>query len=1654
MAYTEDVSVNLNVLTGTMSGITAIMGGMSALTSSFGAMGTAAADSFGALDGLLVSATALITTFAVQSAEAFGQYEQGMKIVQTVSGQANYAMSELGNQANQMAIAYRTSIGDITEGLQTLGRAGLNSVNEQLEVLESGLQTAKLEGRNLNGVLEELIQNTAMLGGDLKSVDFGEQTEYLNTIMVGTSMTAPIDSHDISQTLQYAGGTAAAAGANLENKDKLEDLMGTVAAFAQKGVKGSMAGTALRAFFTKPASQDTSVTDALSSIGLSPEDLWENGGESMKKVSDQVAIIKNRMDALNLSTMDQVELWGKIVGPKMGQQMMKLDSSSIKDLTRDIQSASSAEELATQTLQTYSQKLSQMSEQGQLAYREFGEKVAMFLTPVVDIITTILGMLSHPAANFVAFATVGSLLAHGFQRAWAMITTVFNQIKGLITETGAAIQNINALAGGGAPGFNQSASSVELLNSKLAQTNMELAQMQARFMGIRAISNTGAYVVPLGLADKNGKLPANMISTDMQNVLRGANGRYYDQSDTKAFTKDYKTYLVEQNQKEIDKAVESHKSVDSSGRSHYHMIPGGKGQFMSKDDLNRYYQNEMGLSSEDIDKKTANALKNSKGQVHSSLMSMTEKEYNKWYKGLEESEKHINTDANYHKGGRYIQDNGKFNRELYNRDQLRMFNKQYQDELVRNSGGLHKNTVNGVDFYRGLHLSEEQKRFYGTDRLLQKQPQLQEYEEARASKIKPQASGLNDRALQVTKGRLDAYSNAVSKATTSATNFGSNLKLGATKWIKGFDAVMPQFEAKAMNALQGIEVGKTSFNEGLVELQRATGLTAKEFQSLWLGSEQLQRAFLKHYGIVEADAEVTAEDVMSKEADAAATIEDMVAKEADAAATAGGALGKAMNGIGTVVGYMGGPFMAGMMAFSAATMLWQSSVQSWSKLMSDAENNMSEAKDKVSQAEDSIKELYTSENNQLSEADQDKLIDYQYGAIQESYNADMDKHGKKTDPKFGDMYNNEVIKVQELTWSKEDKEKPLQDQLKTAEDLEALNESTETLSLTEEEHIKQLEENTVALNAASYAFSQALNKEAKAFNDPVHGYRGLNAKSRNLFFGQDLFPGIFTGLLALPMNIGMAVGEAVSGNSRYDLNGGYFDNNMGILTNNQANEDYAGSTELAPLLSADMYQLGIENGLHQYFGNDFTNLAAAVDHINQKSGSMVEYMSFLSNNSFQGMDDNAMAMAQMLWKEDPETMQKLGKQMFRYEQQRGIDSGHSAMEDWNTGSLRRKKPGNDASHPSANKDVYKEIAKGKYTVTDKNLKNTLDKIYRMTDGKLSYANILAMGQMQMLNDMINVANEQIYPALSQQLIAAQQNVLATGTAGTNAGSAANGAGAAANNAAVIAGMLGEKLKMEATGLSYENDYLQDPNAPQKYNFLGFEFGGTLSKEEYTQKLADLDDHRFDIYREHRFSSLAEVTAGQLHPEWGPDERKAYADRAMKQILNEDGSLKDGVYKKQSIIDDTILGPGMESLAKQIEAAYDQSQVGEYGGGKDSSGGGSGGGSGKDKDKDNSGTKKERVDLVLCNKKEIPKLNVNLFKKPPNFTILNKNFKLRDIKINSQDKPKAIMNAIKNGIIETQKRMDPKIIQDDAAEFDPLDATEGSSVPKGKTKTTT
>ena len=435
MASNERVGITLDVLPGTFAGVTAALGGFNELVAATSMFSKAVADSTSVVDAMTLTLGVALAGAAWESAKAFGELERGMKIVQAVSGQTSSEISVLTQKANEFSTKYKMGIDDITAGLQTLGRAGLSNVNTQLDTMQAGLQAAKIQGMELNDALEKIVATTALLGGDLKSANFGAQAEKLTSQLLSTAMTAPIDLNDVVQTLSYSGGTAAAAGINIQNDDALYDYLGAISAFAQKGVKGSMAGTAMRAFFTKPASQDTSVVEALGRLDMKASDLWEPGGNAMRPVSEQIELIHKQMDKLHMSTLDQIELWGKIVGPKMGQQMMKLDESTIKETSREIRQTASATELANMTMDNFLSDIATLEQQAQKSWRGYGEAALAWISPIIKGISGLFNLLGTDIGGFPIFQQFGKMaIILVISKVIQSLGAIKNLFKSIISE--------------------------------------------------------------------------------------------------------------------------------------------------------------------------------------------------------------------------------------------------------------------------------------------------------------------------------------------------------------------------------------------------------------------------------------------------------------------------------------------------------------------------------------------------------------------------------------------------------------------------------------------------------------------------------------------------------------------------------------------------------------------------------------------------------------------------------------------------------------------------------------------------------------------------------------------------------------------------------------------------------------------------------------------------------------------------------------------------------------------------------------------------------------------------------------------------------------------------------------------------------------------
>lgn len=1807
----EELTMSLSVLPGAMTGISTLMAGMVSINNVFMDMTRQIDSTFGLVDATIVTAGTVIAQFGLQAAEAYGQFEQGMKIVQMVSGQTKSDIEQLSQAANQFSVQYRTDIDQITEGLQTLGRAGLNSASEQTEVLQNGLNTAKLEGRDLNGVLEELIQNTALLGGNLKENNFGEDSGYVNDLLVATSMSAPITTHDVSETLKYSGGIAAAAGARVRdeqgNEDEhgkaiLEDYMGAIAAFAQKGVTGSIAGTALRAFFNKPATQDSSVTEALGMINLKPEYLWEDDEETMKPVSEQIGIIQKQMDKLNISTMDRLQIWSKIVGGKMGQQMMKLDSSDIKELTKDIQAADSAGGLAADSMKTYQANMKEMSEQGQVAFRQFGGYVAQFINPFLDVITEILKLFSNPIASAMLFA--------GFLGAIGKVASVIKKILTNLKEEFATFmgyfksgETLMAMKPSVERGLNRKGNYSDYSKAKLpeeintidgaAKAFRESAKRE-RFDYLKSKGLSDAQIAAEGITSKWGAnsfitgvpdskimkelIRGNALSSQMFNdifvlsvdewrekwsqtvnkimddstniakdnrlkVSEETTNKLLDEldkegnigsrdkgpadiSDENWYTRkkigdnwrtnikekeikdetttfdpfnrrkigdnwrtnikvdpyaDLKKKFLEESEpvysneaeqfsnfysKNADKLIAKFRPLNFRYQIPFEQImesymKGLVPQISKKDFGNLIYDKETGSTIKDVFgnqhgmfnkvyKDFTNKLENGLKLYLEELGEQIPTHEKKTYSTLEElkadkqgrktmSKKDIASildargvdyggDINKIKrndlinlAGGHILDWEKMNWNDFRKfakdegvsakgsreDIINRLNEKYRNELTPEQKNWLDDFDNVTKELEGVH-QENQRLIDDIKRMREevaaikanreKREELENWDPVENARKKREE---NDELLKNERQKIhDDLNGKYWSQSTPKQMYDS--PIGPQKVSQDLkNEFMDFFYNQERKTLQNLHGGKTSdVSYYLYPEEHARG------RSFWTPEDSAL------YYNPKAHADNYNNNPFAGMGPGSALAAYNGYKEVEEKSKRQ-LLREKMDNISSSVGSgLSGFFSSAkerltrnregrMIGYANATTKFQKLTNVVGNVTDLAGGPLMIAMEGLTLIINYIQGLYDDYCQSLKEAKDAVKEAYSNRSQVESdmkqlYNeqnpeAEKDEADDYVLEQYGKMYD-----------SLRDNNADFRKWIEATSHASGLPKKYETDEEADDGSMKEAEEEEkseeealqAAINENSYALYEATAQLQLATDKLV-------TKMQDGMWGMDGESSVFSDALGQAQDTWFGLTEG-SGSIE---NGGF------LKTASQKDENYAGDTELTGLLLEDFKdaQGDWRKGLKTVFGKDFKAITSTM---NSEAIGAANSMATFSNSL--GKKGNARLQSSMM--NDRKSWQKLAKEMAKYEKKTGK---HAMTQE----------------------------------TTNKRMENLIKKL--QIDTHLSRQQVIAAAQLQQLQDMYQVAEQTFVPLMADQATTAAQ--LYDTTAGgvyPTTGEAAGGAVSTAANAAQIAAYLSVMAQNAAIEASYQQDLMAGrTEAKSKEEYLKEAVGSHIEIKGYNDNGAQTiggalgidGDYYFggDKEKQKRIAHALEYQGDRLrNPEWSDQQVSDYSKR-INDLIDQGTSFGDAMELARK----NYAG----AVAPLVHQAYLSSGAGEDEPSSGGGGGGGGGGSGSgDKDKD-TGTKKERVDLVLCNKKEIPKLNVNLFKKPPTFTVLNKNFKLRDVKINTEDKPKAIMSSIKNAFIDVQKRTDPKIIQDEEAEYDPAGATDGNALPSGSSK---
>lgn len=272
-------------------------------------------------------------------------FEYQMARVQAISGATASAFNELSKNAEALGastIFTAREVGQLQEEFAKLGF----TADQIVQVTESTLSLAQVTGASLPRAAE-------IAGATLRT--FGMQAEevgQVNDVVAVAISKSALDFESFAETMKYAGSQAAVSGVSME------ELSAAMGVLANRGVKGSIAGTRLRMIFAKLAQEGGNVhdnfielikgsmtmTEAIDRFGVRAATaipvLQENADEffalekSMVQSAGALEIMQERMDDTSFAAQKKLKSALEDVSIQLGKALLPMVNFVAEAFTR------------------------------------------------------------------------------------------------------------------------------------------------------------------------------------------------------------------------------------------------------------------------------------------------------------------------------------------------------------------------------------------------------------------------------------------------------------------------------------------------------------------------------------------------------------------------------------------------------------------------------------------------------------------------------------------------------------------------------------------------------------------------------------------------------------------------------------------------------------------------------------------------------------------------------------------------------------------------------------------------------------------------------------------------------------------------------------------------------------------------------------------------------------------------------------------------------------------------------------------------------------------------------------------------------------------------------------------------------------------------
>ena len=402
-------------------------------------------------EGALLSMGVIATAGFTKATQQAMEFDQALSTIGAISGRTRGEVTRLGDDAMAMSNKFGVAVSEMTEGMESLARAGVSQGN-MTAILEEAMGLSKLEGLTLDTAINDLISTTNLLdtqGLDSSSTEYADAVRYQNQKITATSEAAPIGAQDIIHTLEHIGGYASST--NLDQ----DDLYAVIAQLGSKGTKSEMAGTSLRAFIA--AGQKDTAQRALNRIGLNVKDLWKND-DTIMSITDMKDVLDEAMESRGYTQQEKLEFYSDFAGYKQANQIMKIDTQSAREFKEKIDHSWNMGQKIAQVIGTAETHVQGLMQAGTNLLTKVGEPflpiistIAVTLKTGIDIINAIPGSNLIIAGGLIlvsvkAISTIFNKIAPQILAAKGNIGSMrefFDSIKKSLKESYTLIKNIN-----------------------------------------------------------------------------------------------------------------------------------------------------------------------------------------------------------------------------------------------------------------------------------------------------------------------------------------------------------------------------------------------------------------------------------------------------------------------------------------------------------------------------------------------------------------------------------------------------------------------------------------------------------------------------------------------------------------------------------------------------------------------------------------------------------------------------------------------------------------------------------------------------------------------------------------------------------------------------------------------------------------------------------------------------------------------------------------------------------------------------------------------------------------------------------------------------------------------------------------------------------